>query len=193
MILSLVRKTLRPDERVLLVLRSSLWARPFRLIFSIVMIGLPFFLLSFFLRMGSFGLLGVVVLIAFALYINLRTLVLWSLHGMVITTERIIDIDQRGLFDREVSEVDFAQIQELRYNKKGILATLFGFGDLIVSTASNRDRIELHGVSNPEAVQETLARLHRQFSKNGRGNQPLTADELIRFVERIKTSIQRRT
>lgn len=53
-----------------------------------------------------------------------------------ITEKRIIDVDQKGLFHREVSNLRFDKIQDISVEVKGIIPTFLNFGDLRVQTAA---------------------------------------------------------
>ena len=65
--------------------------------------------------------------------------VLWTdyyLDVWLITTERLIDIQQRGLFDRTISELSLNNVQDVTIEIRGIIPTLLKFGNLKVQTAS---------------------------------------------------------
>lgn len=53
-----------------------------------------------------------------------------------VTEKRIIDVDQKGLFHREVSNLRFDKIQDISVEVKGIIPTFLNFGDLRVQTAA---------------------------------------------------------
>lgn len=55
----------------------------------------------------------------------------------IVTTDRIIDIDQKSLFQREVNELPIENIEDVTYRQNGFWGTLFNFGDVIVQTAGS--------------------------------------------------------
>ena len=61
----------------------------------------------------------------------------YYLSVQIITTQRIIDIDQKGLFGREVNELQFDKIEDVTHKQNGLLATIFNFGDVVVQTAAS--------------------------------------------------------
>jgi hypothetical protein len=65
----------------------------------------------------------------------------YYLSIQIVTTERIIDVDQTGLFVREIDELHLGNIQNISYKQTSILAFIFGFGDIIVETASGADTV----------------------------------------------------
>lgn len=76
----------------------------------------------------------------------------------IVTTDRIVDIDQRGLFRRTVDELDCKMIQDVSAAKHGILQTLFNFGTVEIQTAGERRNFTFAGVPDPNRVQELVAK-----------------------------------
>ena len=58
-----------------------------------------------------------------------------------MTNDRIVDIEQHGLFSRTISEVDLFRIQDVTVDIHGIIATLLNYGNLTVKTASDNIHI----------------------------------------------------
>lgn len=77
----------------------------------------------------------------------------------VITNERMIDVEQFGLFSRSVSELELSQIQDVTADVHGIFATFFNYGDVSIKTASSTASIIARQVPNPNHVRETLIKL----------------------------------
>jgi len=61
----------------------------------------------------------------------------YYLSVQIVTTERIIDVAQTGLFGREVNELSYDKIEDATHKQNGILATMFNFGDVIIQTAAS--------------------------------------------------------
>src|SRR3989344_835191 len=74
-----------------------------------------------------------ILTLLFAIRINYR------LDVWIITTKRVIDIEQRGLFNREVSEFLVANIQDITTEVPTMIMTLFGFGNMTIQTAGQKN------------------------------------------------------
>jgi hypothetical protein len=61
----------------------------------------------------------------------------YYLSVQIVTTQRIIDIAQKGLFGREVNELQFDKIEDVTHKQNGLIATIFNFGDVVVQTAAS--------------------------------------------------------
>ncbi len=90
----------------------------------------------------------------------------WSDHWLdawIITTERVIDIEQHGFFRREVSSYPLEKIQDVTYTVSGIIPTWLHFGDVRVQTASISDDLIMKQVPFPEDVKEELIGMLKQY------------------------------
>ncbi len=137
-----------PDEIVLLVIRRHwiVFAVP-ALLFGVLFV-LPAIALA-----AAFALFPALAAPApaasakflFALYLLVLTLgifIFWMkyyLDAWIITDQRIIDIEQHGLFHREVSEIAMERIQNVTIEIPGFLATVMKFGTIKIQTASESD------------------------------------------------------
>jgi membrane protein YdbS with pleckstrin-like domain len=74
----------------------------------------------------------------------------------VITSERIIDIEQKGLFSRTVSELDLIRIQDVTTNVHGVFPTIFDYGKVNVKTASQNVEIIFKNVPEPSEVRKHI-------------------------------------
>ncbi len=119
----------------------------------------PFFLLFPLFKKGYWGVAVFLFLIFFGIFYGLRELVIWYYNAFVITNKRIIDIDQRGLFERIVSEAPYEKIQDVSYRLKGIFQTLLHYGSIYIQTAGAAAVIEIRNIKNPEKVQELISDL----------------------------------
>jgi len=96
------------------------------------------------------------------------TLILWAkffnvwtdyyLDIWVVTNNRIMNIEQKGLFKREVSTLRIERIQDVTIKVDGIVATVLGFGDVCVQTAGETEEFVIEGIANPENVKRKILR-----------------------------------
>ena len=85
------------------------------------------------------------------------------LDTWVITNERIIDVEQKGLFKREVSEFKLDKIQDVSVDVSGVIQTLFGYGNVQIQTAGS-DRIFLFKtVPNPQEIKNKILKIHDEY------------------------------
>ncbi len=83
----------------------------------------------------------------------------WSDHWLdawVITSERVIDIEQKGFFTREVSSFPLEKIQDITCTISGVIPTWLHFGDVRIQTASISNDFIMKQVPFPDMVKEHL-------------------------------------
>lgn len=136
--------TLAPTEKILLTMRRHwiVFAGPTLMFFLLLLIPpvafvaariyLPFFsvpavepVADFFLALYVAGLL---------VYMLVRWLE-YYLDVWIVTSERIIDIEQKTLFQREISEMTLDRIQNVTVEIPGFFATMMQFGNIKIQTA----------------------------------------------------------
>lgn len=96
-----------------------------------------------------------------ALYFMVLTVFLflfWTLYYLdmwIITSNRIIDIEQHGLFSREISEIPMIRVQDVTIEIHGLLETLLKFGTIRVQTAGEREFF-IKGVPKLYEIKNTI-------------------------------------
>jgi len=79
----------------------------------------------------------------------------------IITNERIVNIEQKGLFTRRTSELRFDRVQDVTSSVNGFLPTILNFGDVFVQTAAEEERFIFRQVPDPIAIKDEIMRLSR--------------------------------
>lgn len=76
----------------------------------------------------------------------------------ILTDQRILNIQQRGFFNCQISEAELDRIQDVSSAIKGLWQTMFGFGDVTIRTASKDSLLILSDISDPYDVQQAIVR-----------------------------------
>lgn len=78
-----------------------------------------------------------------------------------ITQKRIIDMEQKSMFHREVANLRFDKIQDISIKVNGLIATMLNFGDIHVQTAGeDSSDFFLLSAKNPERVRKVIFSQH---------------------------------
>ena len=81
----------------------------------------------------------------------------YYLNVWYVTEKRIIAIDQKRIFDREVSNLRFDKIQDVTIDVHGFIPTLLGFGNIRVQTASEDSKeFYMKSVRHPENLRKII-------------------------------------
>jgi len=153
----------KPNEEVLMIVRQSLIPKSARLCLYAILFLIPFFFLYPLFRMGTMGVVLFFFFIALGTFLFWQTFRKWSHTLFVITDHRVIDIDQRGIFDRVVTESSFHQIDEVSYRTHGIMSTLFRYGTVTIALHGASVDLVFQHIRNPARVQNLLNDLRKTF------------------------------
>lgn len=89
----------------------------------------------------------------------------YYLDMWIVTNDRIVDIEQHGLFNRSITELDLFRIQDVTTEVHGVFSTLFHYGNVIIKTASSNTHIVFRNVPNPNNIREQLVQLAEEDRK----------------------------
>lgn len=88
----------------------------------------------------------------------------WYYSVYVITNERIIEIRQKWLFNRRVSEFGLDKVQNINYHIQGLEAMLLRFGDITVQTYVGD--LVMSQIHKPVKVHQELVAIVRRFNSD---------------------------
>ena len=91
--------------------------------------------------------------------------VTFHLDLWVITNDRLLDVEQKTLFARTVSEVDLYQIQDASSEVHGIFPSIFNYGNLNLQTAGPVPKFIFRNVANPNKLREEILNLAAEDKK----------------------------
>lgn len=106
------------------------------------------------------------IIYIFGFFYSMWVVVLWVLFFVewtdyrfdmwVITNQRIVDIDQAGLFARDIATVRLKDIEDITVEMYGIFSTMLKFGTLMIQTAGSKNEFYLKNARNPEEAKRQI-------------------------------------
>jgi uncharacterized membrane protein YdbT with pleckstrin-like domain len=162
------------DEKIILVIRKHWFVMVRTVITFAVLLGLPsmiFSVLPFFtagLDVKAVNSSANFFLVLYLMGIILFLFLLWTdyyLDMWIITTARIIDIEQHGLFNREISEIPLNHVQDVTLEIKGIIETFLKFGTIRIQTAGERE-FTIHFVPHLYEAKDVILANARKAQKD---------------------------
>lgn len=139
---------LRDGEKILLILHRHWIVMAEKIIIVLILFILPAIIIffedliaSFFGEMvfRSLFFFGLIIYWMILLGFLMLSWIEYWLDVWIITNERIIDIDQISLFQREISEFSLTRVQDVTIKIPNMLATLLKFGDITIQTAGEKN------------------------------------------------------
>jgi len=83
----------------------------------------------------------------------------------IVTNDRLIDMEQNGLFSRTVAEVDLYQIQDITSEVKGFFSTMFNYGNMTIQTAGALPKFIVNNIKDPHHLRQELMDLAEEDRK----------------------------
>jgi len=100
-----------------------------------------------------------ILVLLYAFLHSLRAYVIWRGTMLIITNQRVIDVDRRGLFDRIVSEVPYQSLSDVSYRSKGFIEMTANIGTITFQMYSGNENISFHRIMNPAALHKQILEL----------------------------------
>lgn len=94
----------------------------------------------------------------------MHTVVDWYSDALIFSTESVIHVEWNGFFHRSASRINYLDIEEVSYDVIGFWATIFNYGNLAISTASNT--VVLQNTKDPKASEAILNRIKTEKSEH---------------------------
>ena len=139
-----------------LIFKPRLIIYTWQFLLAIFLIVMAFFLMYPLFQLDILGLAIFFVLLIAGLALFFRAYIKYRNTALLVTDIRIVDFNQKGLFSSEVSEIIFENIEDISYNKKGVMATIFSYGSLEIQTAAQKMHIEVKGIKNADKIQSLI-------------------------------------
>ena len=165
----------KPDEKVIFYTRRHVVVFVGELLLISVLALIP--LLGYYLIGAAWPALltssvsrPILVLMLSAYYLNLWLFFLsnfvdYYLDAWIVTDDRILNVEQHGLFSRTISELDLVKIQDVTSEVKGFFPYLFNFGDVFIQTAGETRRFQFEQVPRPHEIRKHILGLVEEDRK----------------------------
>src|SRR3989338_10735816 len=162
--------TLDNDEKIVLEVRRHwfvLLAQSLPLVFLIFF---PFIIkmvlsvmgLSYIVVFGKHAQTFITVITAtWIWFIWVAFFILWTdyyLDILILTNKRIIDIEQKGFFSRQISTFKLYLIQDIPLEVNGFIPIFFDFGNFQIQPAGEVPEISVKTTPDPHKVREIVSR-----------------------------------
>lgn len=178
----------RPGEKTMLILRRH-WYVLFMLgLQAVIFLSIPIIFYVFIkiespdLLTGELSLpllvLGGSIYYLFIWMFLFNSFIDYYLDVWIVTTERIINIEQKNLFHRTISEKNLDRMQDITSEVKGVIPTFLNFGTVYIQTAGTTERFVFKEVPNaPEITQQILRIIEASKKRLGQVAPPPVPDD----------------
>ena len=82
----------------------------------------------------------------------------------IITTHRIVNIEQQGMFSRRVGEMEYSKMQDITVEVSGFLPTIINYGDVRIQTAGKEEEFIFRTISDPYNIKNIIFNMQKRES-----------------------------
>lgn len=94
----------------------------------------------------------------------------YYLDVLLVTNKRVMDIEQIGLFSRDTLETRLENIQDIRVEVAGFLASVMDFGNLRLQTAGSTTEFVIKNIHKPHKTKDIISRECECLATERQGN-----------------------
>ncbi|MFA5187941.1 MAG: PH domain-containing protein [Patescibacteria group bacterium] len=152
--------SLRPDEELVVVLHHHLVTYAKQVLITAILILGAFFLMFELFSWGSAGVALFLAILGTGIFYGGREFFIWYNNVFIVTTGRLIDIDQKGFWHKTVSEIGYDKILDISYSVKGFIQTIFQLG--IIKIQATGAALVLQNLKEPAKINQLLADLIKE-------------------------------
>lgn len=150
----LFSRHLEGDEEIIFTSHKH-WSSAYKILFKSAFFGIlmPWFLYGLFPP-----LFWIAVVWSILGYLNfMYSLFDWYSDVLIFSSESVLKVEWNGFFNRSASRINYLDIDEVAYTVQGFWGTIFNYGDLSISTASNTTTVTF--TKNPKEAESVLNRI----------------------------------
>ncbi|MFZ5390976.1 MAG: PH domain-containing protein [Patescibacteria group bacterium] len=159
-----------PGETVEIKLRRHWWLFVKQFFWYSFLLIFPFILAIFSLsyypivwdKIFGSPFLSIMAKLAISFYYLAIWLFFWNawtdyyLDIWLVSSERILSFEQKGLFNRQVAELRLSRVQDVSVRVTGFLGTILNYGEVHIQTAGAEGKFVFRDVPHPYRVSEKI-------------------------------------
>lgn len=148
------------------VIKQTLIHNYFSVILGILIVFVDGFFTFWLLQKGLEGKLFYAITMALGLYLIIEGIILKKKNYLVVTNERIIDIQKESIFTETQSTISFLDLGDVVVERKGLMAAILNYGAVTIHPKDGKFKLEVHRIPKPSMVQNFLLEKRDQASRS---------------------------
>ncbi|MCX6779351.1 MAG: PH domain-containing protein, partial [Candidatus Magasanikbacteria bacterium] len=146
-----------------------------------VFVALPFFFMFVLFSWGYWGIGLFSASLIFAFFVLFRTLFFWRTNVFIVTNQRVVRIEQKGVLNKIVTDLNFYNIRSISYKIKGVFPTIFRYGKIIIETNDAKGVTEINRIHKPAEAVDIMAQIQqKQMQEN---NNHINLESILSLIK----------
>lgn len=110
--------------------------------------------------------LALLVIMLVAVGVLMLGIFIYRQNYMILTNMHLIQVEQLGLFNRNVSQLSLAKVQDVSAKRTGVLATILNFGNVEVQSAGEQEKFVFVNARDPQQIADKCLECHESYMGN---------------------------
>lgn len=158
---------LHPQEKVIRIYHRYGLTYFWQWLLVFIFVVAPFFFMFVLFSWGNWGIGLFAASLVLALIILIRTLFFWRTNFFLITSERAVKVERKGVLNKIVTDLNFFNIHSITYKVKGVFPTIFRYGKIVIETNEGQTVFEVNRLKKPAQIVNILAQIQQKQMQNG--------------------------
>lgn len=154
---------LKNNEKIVNIIRRFGLTFFWQFVLVAILLVVPFFFMFWLFAHSWWGMSLFVLFLAIGLIVLARILFLWRKNVLLLTTHRLVDVDQIGFFEAVVSDIPYDQIEDVHGRVRGVWQTLFNYGNVVIQTGNGKVQVIVDRVKNSISIQQKINELRENY------------------------------
>jgi predicted membrane metal-binding protein len=87
----------------------------------------------------------------------------WFYDCWLVTNMGIIGVEWTGFFDRTSDRVEYQSIEGISYKIKGVMPTMFNYGNITLAKLGAQTSVKLNAAYNPKRIEKNVIKYQDKF------------------------------
>lgn len=107
-------------------------------------------------------MLVAILLTVFCLVVTFISAFIYRSNVVLVTSEKIAQILYRTIFDRKVSQLNIADVQDVTVSQTGVFSRIFNYGTLVIETAGEQQNYTFTFAPEPHECSKVIIAAHEK-------------------------------
>ena len=86
-------------------------------------------------------------------------------NRLLITDRSLVQVTQKSLFINKASRLSFSNVEDVSAEQRGILASIFGYGTLMIQTAGERENFDFTFCPSPNELADRIIEERQKYAE----------------------------
>lgn len=109
---------------------------------------------------------GIVLAVAILIFFLFVSTYVYRQSRLIITDRSLVQMIQKSLFIKKISRLNFANVEDVSAEQRGILSTIFGYGTLRIQTAGASENFIFNFCPSPNKYADIIIEARQLYAES---------------------------